>query len=355
MVKLLATVLVVLSVASLAHAWGDEGHRATAGVATALLNNRAKAQVKTLLNADLSQFATWADFAKYTNRYRWSYELHFINTASWACDFVQEKDCANNRCLTGAIANFTKQEMDVESALKLLATPVSLKDLQRGALGKDLPWEPEKVVAVKFLDHFFGDLHQPLHVGFSADKGGNTISGHYMGDKDNLHQVWDGALIKTRLRDFSSNLNQWTDSLVKRVTAGDFKAKVAEWTSCKKQKEVTPGVAGCPTEWAAETAALACKFCYTDQKGSKVQNGFSFDQDYYKFALPVLEEQIAKGGVRLAMLLNNIWPDNSSNQIDAPTVADLPISVHLDANSDAMDQIVSAVAGTSAVSVPVVE
>jgi len=61
----------------------------------------------------------------------------------------------------------------------------------------------DKVVAVKFLVHFVGDIHQPLHVGRHDDQGGNTIQVQWFGAPSNLHKVWDEQLIEAQKLSFS--------------------------------------------------------------------------------------------------------------------------------------------------------
>jgi hypothetical protein len=67
-----------------------------------------------------------------------------------------------------------------------------------------LPNGDQRAEALRFLVHFVGDVHQPLHVGFLSNLGGNTLRGSFFGAVDNLHHIWDFGILQQRLLDFSS-------------------------------------------------------------------------------------------------------------------------------------------------------
>ena len=77
--------------------------------------------------------------------YAWSERLHFVDTPDWLCEFDFTRDCPNGVCAVGAVVNYTRRLLP----------------------GSDLDSE-QRVEALKFLVHFVGDLHQPLHVGFTS-------------------------------------------------------------------------------------------------------------------------------------------------------------------------------------------
>lgn len=135
--------LLLLSFPAFIYAWGADGHRVIGSIANKYLSKIASNQVESLLGtSDLSTVATWADSVKHTSAYRWSSKLHFINTPDWECGFSPVSDCAGNRCLSGAISNYTQR---LESQYS----------------------DDDREEALKFLVHFVGDIHQPLHVGVS--------------------------------------------------------------------------------------------------------------------------------------------------------------------------------------------
>ena len=156
-------------VISTAHGWGPLGHAFVAEIAQSLLTNQSQEFVRNHLpwytNGNLSMLSSWPDTIIYpdTNpvdylNWQWSKELHYVDTPDWLCVYDRNRDCnwtdANGqRCVDGAIQNFTNRTANSK-----------LDDIQRQE-------------ALKFLVHFIGDVHQPLHAGFAGDRGGNTVNG----------------------------------------------------------------------------------------------------------------------------------------------------------------------------------
>jgi len=254
-------------------------------VATAFLSTSAAAMVTKILQPGetLESVAPWADTVRDNPAFSsWSPPLHFINTPDWQCAFTPATDCGNLSCVYGAILNYTARSAK-----------------QTGE---------QQYEALKFLDHFLGDIHQPLHVSFLSNLGGNTIEGTYYGASENLHHVWDYNILNTRItNDFSGDQQSYINYLIQQLK-GPWKSNATEWASC-----VTPGVAQCVVNWATESASLACTYSYKDQTGKVIAQGFSLAQPYYQFTIPIVEMQLAKGAVRLAGLLNNLWPAAADN------------------------------------------
>ena len=139
--------------------------------------------------------------------------------------------------------------------------------------------------AVKYLIHFVGDLHQPLHAGFAEDKGGNQIPVMAEGRESNLHSIWDSTIIRRLGSDeaeIAQHLNQGITPLQKK-----------QW-----QK-------GRPREWAWESHLLAVRVAYRALPAGSPKR---LDEDYLAQAAAVAEEQLAKAGIRLAALINQVWP-----------------------------------------------
>lgn len=147
----------------------------------------------------LESVAPWADQVRDEPAFEgWSPPLHFINTPDWQCAFTPATDCTNDRCLYGAILNYTAR------ATKMTGE--------------------QQYEALKFLDHFLGDIHQPLHVAFASDYGGNSIKGTFFGESENLHHIWDYNILNTRItRDFSGDQDTYINYLVSQIK-GDWAA-----------------------------------------------------------------------------------------------------------------------------------
>jgi hypothetical protein len=257
--------------------WGYQGHQITASIAQALIDSASTKQVDVFLanvSGQMDQVSSWADDIRYEPGWEWTAPLHYINTPAWACTYDPNTDCPNSMCVAGAIFNYT--------GILLNSTDYNLQ-----------------YEALLFLIHFHGDIHQPLHVGFGVDEGGNDIEGTYYDSKYNLHEVWDYAILDTRIKDdFNNNQNDYLTYLLKQIN-GDWKDNVTQWEQCSGFS--------CPNEWASESAFAACKYSYTDSEGKHIENGFDLGESYYDFVKTTIDIQLSKGGVRLASTLNKIF------------------------------------------------
>lgn len=159
--------LCILISYSSVHGWGNDGHALVASIAQTFLTDESSTFVRNHLPwytaGNISMLASWPDFIVYpdTNpvdylNWQWSKQLHYVDTKDWACVYDREADCnwsSGQQCVDGSIQNYTKRLADSQQ-----------DDVQRQE-------------ALKFLVHFIGDAHQPLHAGFEGDRGGNSIRG----------------------------------------------------------------------------------------------------------------------------------------------------------------------------------
>lgn len=233
---------------------------------------------------ELAAVCSWADEVRF--RYRWASPLHYINTPG-VCNFKQSRDCHNAKghkdmCVVGAINNYTSQ----------------LQGYGDSSSGYNL------TESLMFLAHFMGDVHQPLHVGFADDEGGNTIVVHWYRRKTNLHHVWDVSMIETAMKDFYDNdLSTMIESIEKNIT-GEWADDIIDWVTCNR-KTVT-----CAAEYASESITLSCNYAYKD-----VEQDSTLGDEYFLSRLPIVEKRIAQAGMRLAALLNKIF----DTTMDQPT------------------------------------
>ena len=150
----------------------------------------------------------------------------------------------------------------------------------------------QKQEALKFLIHFVGDIHQPLHAGRKSDKGGNDIHiaaflNRHPANGFNLHEAWDTLLIQSKSRDPQRYAEAIHAGLSTPVVAGFLKERDT-------------------VKWLEESHTLALSHAYVDAGGHAVVNGASLGSDYTKQNLPVVEQQLARAGVRLAALLDEL-------------------------------------------------
>ncbi|ONK81496.1 uncharacterized protein A4U43_C01F29740 [Asparagus officinalis] len=257
-------ILIALSFPVLIHGWGVDGHYIVCKIAQDRLSTAASDAVNDLLpsyaNNNLSSLCSWADHVKF--RYRWSSPLHYINTPDNLCNYNYQRDCKDDngvagRCVSGAITNYTDQLL-------------TYKNSSSGS-------QYNLTEALLFLAHFVGDIHQPLHVGFTSDEGGNTIEVHWYTRKANLHHVWDDSIIQTAEENFyNTSVEEFADTIKKNIT-GEWSEKVTKWETCSKNETI------CPDVYASESITAACDWAY---KG--VTEGSTLEDEYFHSRVPVV-------------------------------------------------------------------
>jgi nuclease S1 len=257
--------LTALSVGSPAIAWGPQGHRVIAKVAVDRLTPAAKAAIRDLLRPGdtLPDLADWADHDGY-NKFPGSGPWHYVNVPITADHYDPARDCRNGHCVVDKIKVYRK-------ALANRSTP-----------------KEERQVALLFLVHFVSDIHQPLHVGDNRDHGGNDTQVQFFGQGTNLHRLWDSDLIHR----VGGDDRAWVARVERRITPESSKA----WAT------------GTVENWADESLRTA-KIAYRTTEGSSstMVSGAILGESYLKEAEPLLVEQMARAGVRLADELNAIF------------------------------------------------
>lgn len=203
-----AAALLILSSAPVAAlAWGIEGHRLIAEVAAERLTPTARAEVLRLLQlepgASLATISTWADEVRDQHTARW----HYVNfRPESACHYEPSHICTGGGCVVGAI----------EQQAQVLASTAP---------------DVERLRALKYLVHFVGDVHQPLHGGRGADKGGNTFQVQAFDRGTNLHALWDTGM----LQHWPGGASALRAAVELEQTIDDQAASPAEWAeeSCR--------------------------------------------------------------------------------------------------------------------------
>ncbi|XP_077242254.1 endonuclease 2 [Tasmannia lanceolata] len=261
--------------------WGIDGHFTVCRIAQSRLSKTAADAVKQLLpdyaDNDLASLCLWADRVKF--RYHWSRSLHYIDTPDELCNYQYDRDCKDetgeiDRCVSGAINNYTSQLLTYGDS----SSQYNLTE------------------ALLFLSHLMGDIHQPLHVGFTSDRGGNTINVHWYTRKAVLHHVWDDSIIETaEERFYSSSVEDLIDEIKQNIT-GDWADQVKKWETCSGNKTT------CPDIYASESITAACNWAYKNVTEDSV-----LQDKYFLSRLPVVYLQLAEAGVRLAATLNRIF------------------------------------------------
>lgn len=224
----LAFLLLLLALSLPAGAWSRLGHRLVAEVAERDLTPTSRAQVAGLLRGEpaptLAGIAAWADELRDNDPDlgKRSAKWHYVNLAEHACRYDAARDCAGGDCVVEAIR----------------AQAAILADTTR-------PRE-ERVRALKFVVHFVGDVHQPLHTGYAKDRGGNDFQvslddGTRSGKGSNLHSVWDRELLQSAGLDekrYVWRLRDIAFPAAARSTAAD----AAHWAEASCRIALQPGV-----------------------------------------------------------------------------------------------------------------
>jgi len=169
-----------------------------------------------------------------------------------------------------------------------------------------------------------GDIHQPLHDGWTSDLGGNTIKIEegFDGDKKfNLHQVWDEGIIQKDEKDQGYKWDGYAARLATQVK-GEWASKAKTWASCLSASD--PDLKKCLSEIAQESLTFDCQgadtSAYYDDKNNLITQNEDLDDQYYKTRLLVVDQRLAQGGVRLAALLRYIKNAKEFNIEDIKSV-----------------------------------
>ncbi|KAG8893343.1 hypothetical protein FRB99_001985 [Tulasnella sp. 403] len=268
-------------------AWGTLAHKTIAAVAINYLLPDAQSAVNDVLandpdsrhfrNPTLIDVAPWADSYRSRKDGRFSAGFHYIDARddpeNGQCGVELRRDCPRAGCVVSAIANYTTRLTEQLDAY-------------------------ETAQALKFLVHFVGDVTQPLH-NEESHKGGNGVPVEWNGHRDNLHSIWDTDMVEELAgKDNVENLNAWTQKIVGEINNGIYASSLSSWVSCAD----VHGIQNCALQWSQDANAKLCAFVMNPVPGP--------DDDletYYEGAAPIIQEQVAKGGVRLAALLNNIY------------------------------------------------
>ncbi len=247
--------------------WGGDGHRIVGAIAASYLTEEARAAVRGLIGEEtLAAASTWADEIKSDDSYKWAYRLHFINLPMGAEKVDLARDCVDGDCVVAAINKYSAIMADA------------------GAERED------RIEALKFLVHFIGDIHQPLHVSYADNLGGNTVKVSWFGKTAdtgpfgdfewNLHGAWDFGFISRRTG------SDWA-ALAIRIRADINDLQLINWSSTRD-----------PEQWANES------YYITRQIYNQLPQDKALGREFYEKHIATVETRLASAGVRLAALLN---------------------------------------------------
>ena len=276
-----AAALAVILAATLAagtpaFAWSVLGHQLVGELAQRHLDPAAEAEVQRLLAGEpdptLAGVAAWADRLRDLDpeRFKATSRWHYVNTPPGeACAYMPERDCPDGECVIGAI------------------------EAQRAILAdRDQPLEARRD-ALKFIVHFVGDVHQPMHANNHDDLGGNRFQvslrtalepeayarKHYVDGVmgTNLHSVWDYYILGTE----GLSLQQYANRL-----------DALPWP---------PMPADGPNTGAAAWAGESCRL--VDARDI-YPSGHKMDDAYLDHFRPLAEQRVRQAAWRLTQVLD---------------------------------------------------
>lgn len=271
--------------------WGKEGHEIVGNLAWRFLSNSTQQRICAILDdgdvydvrpssspecqecSPLGEIADWADTVRY--KYHWSAPLHFIDIhddqihggcpvtgpQDESCHFEYTRDCPDDVCVAGAIVNYTAILTNEHRRYSSLDRSTYFTRSSSSLFIQE---------SLKFLTHFIGDIHQPLHASRLTDRGGNTITVKFSDKGDStqfvatrsrsrdyhrdeslrhspntLHAVWDSGLIQKWMRhEFSDSRMALEDHLWEWLHTKGAREYWSQWLQCPNG--VVPQ---CTIEW----------------------------------------------------------------------------------------------------------
>lgn len=259
MKRILIIVFAFIYLPFTADAWGVLGHRIVGEVADQYISAKARKAIQQILGTEsMAMAANWADFIKSDTSYNYLSNWHYVNLPGGLSK--------------ATVFNFLDNEAEPNIYNKINEMVSVLKNSKSTAAQKKL--------ALRMLIHLVGDLHQPMHTARKEDLGGNKIFVTWFGEKSNLHRVWDEGLI-----DFQQlSYTEYTKA-INHPTSAEF----ISWqkTSLK------------------ECVFESYQVCNQIYAGIKMDDKLSYKYNFDWVA--TINQQLLKGGIRLAKILNDIY------------------------------------------------
>jgi S1/P1 Nuclease len=295
------------------HCWGDEGHEIVGLIAEHYLEPAVRARVIALLAQDASgltrgtgiaEETTWAD--KFRDTDRDTTQRHYLKTRAWHyIDIELDRPDLDEACF-GHPARTAGSKASEGPADDCILDKI---DEFRGELRSPTTGAEEQRLALQFLLHLVGDLHQPLHAADNHDHGGNDVRVKGAGSPPgNLHHYWDTVFVR--------RLGTRADDVSRELIAGISDDDRRAWS------------AGSPADWAKESFQIGRNHVYgplqhtgaLSRAGARTGAGadaipgisgggppgpITLDAQYEANAASIVAGQLQRAGLRLARLLND--------------------------------------------------
>jgi hypothetical protein len=240
--------------------WGMLGHRIVGEIAERYLTPEARKAVTQILGTEsVAMASNWADFIKSDSTFNYLSPWHYLNIKD-GLNYTEFRD-------------YLKKDTVADANTKL---NFLVKELKNKKLPKD-----KKIMYLRLLIHIVGDIHQPMHVSRAEDQGGNRIRVMWFNEPSNLHRVWDDQLIEYQKLSYTE--------YVKAIDHTNAKQNLA-W-----QKQPI-------SQWFFDSYEISHNL-YNEIRNPDEKLSYRYNFDHVQ----ILNEQLLKGGIRLAGLLNDIF------------------------------------------------
>lgn len=251
--------LLTACIASPAFGWGQTGHRITGAIAQQYLSPLSQAAMMELLpDSSLAQASTHADEMRSNPSEFWQKKAgpwHYVSVPEGKT--YKEVGAPDEGDAVTALNAFTNTLKNPNASIE------------------------ERRLALQFIVHIIGDLHQPLHAGNGTDRGGNDVKVRFFWQDSNLHRVWDTQMLAQRQLSYT----EWTAQLTKTITPEDIR----NWASTDV------------LEWIGESTEIRDTI-YPD-------NANNMSYDYLYDHLPIAKQRLQMAGIRIAMYLNKVFEE----------------------------------------------
>lgn len=259
-VRMLAVLLAAFALPASSFAWGPTGHRVAGAIADGYLTPSARGGLKQILEVEsMAEASTWPDFQRSDPVAFWQAEaspFHYVTVP------------------VGQAYPGAPPQGDAVTALQRFSATVRSPDASLA----------DKQLALRFIIHIVGDLHQPLHSGKPGDRGGNDVRVKFFGERTNLHAIWDSGMIDREQLSFSEKA-AWLHA---RITP----EQLTQWDNPD------------PLIWIGESATLRDRI-YPPRRTKEL--GYSYIWEHQA----AVDQRLSQAGIRLAAYLNTLFAPGS--------------------------------------------
>ena len=235
--------------------WGKTGHRVTGEIAQRYLSRKARKAIDKLLDGEtLAEGSNYADDIKSDSRYREFSPWHYVNFPG-DMEYREVEPSPSG---------------DIVIAIQKCIEVLENENSQ----------EADRIFYLKLLIHFVGDLHQPMHIGRTENRGGNDIQIRWFDQGSNLHRLWDSDMIDHYGMSYTELANKLPEpgkKQIKHLQSADIYT------------------------WIEQTQEITNELYDSVEVGEEL--GYAYIYRYW----PVVEKQLLIGGIRLAGILNSIF------------------------------------------------